>query len=813
IASCYPTVAAAEAAALLATTATDNCVGGIVETANTVGTCSALVTVTETDGCGNSSTTSYTTRIDNAPPVVMGGTIAACYHTVAEAEAAALAATSATDACPGVIIEMASTVGTCSATVTVTETDQCGNQSSFTYSTRIDNTAPVIITGTIATCYQTVGDAEAAALLATTATDNCSGAIVEAASTIGTCTAIVTVTETDGCGNQSATTYTTRIDNTPPMITTGTIASCYPTVAAAEAAALLATTATDNCVGDILESASTVGTCMATITVTETDGCGNTASVSYTASVDGIAPDISTCPVTRTIEGCNTSAITGPVFSPILTITTIGVFQNETNQGVVTDNCIINSVSYIDAVGATTCPTVVTRTWTITDACGNSSSCSQTINVNDTTSPVFTFCPPNTTINCPQVPVFPIATATDVCSPAVVITFANVTVQGSCPGQYSVTRTWTAVDNCGNSASCSAMVTVQDITPPVIHCPDDLVLQCTAGANYVALINSWLATATATDLCDANVAISNNYDGVSIPSFTCQGGLVITFTAVDDCGNTATCTSTIRKPCFTVESWVYLEGSATNPNGLPTYTLPMRTTLNNLRLLPGQTVVDPFLGNKYTPAGQPYSGPPWNYPGNEGSLFDSGGNPMFADAGYPPTVTDWVLVSIRADSAGTGGPICEAAALLHKDGTIQFVQPLTCCGISESQSYYIVIEHRNHLIVMSAAKTPFINHKMTYDFRNQQSWEDPLFAGFNIFARQKEILTGQFAMFAGNGNQSPSANADTDINFDDRTFWEGQNGQVGQYRVGDYNLNGDTNFNDRITWERNNGKFTSVPRN
>jgi len=53
-----------------------------------------------------------------------------------------------------------------------------------------------------------------------------------------------------------------RDDTTSPMVTTGSIAACYPTVA------LAATSATDNCPGILIETASTVGTCSATITVT-----------------------------------------------------------------------------------------------------------------------------------------------------------------------------------------------------------------------------------------------------------------------------------------------------------------------------------------------------------------------------------------------------------------------------------------------------------------------------------------------------------------------------------------------------------------
>ncbi|MGB4848743.1 MAG: hypothetical protein WBP41_12535 [Saprospiraceae bacterium] len=377
------------------------------------------------------------------------------------------------------------------------------------------------------------------------------------------------------------------------------------------------------------------------------------------------------------------------------------------------------------------------------------------------------------------------------------------------------TRTYTYIytDCAGNTADWVYTYTILPNTSLAVHCPADLVLTCAANINYVSLINAWLATATATDACDANPVITNNYDGMSIPSFSCMGGLPITFTATDACGNTATCTALVTKPCFNLESWVYLEGAAASPSGGNTYTLPMRTTLNDLRLLPGQLSVDPFLGNHYSLPGQPYTIAPWLYPGTEGALFDSGNNPMFANAGYPSTVVDWVLVSIRTDSAGTGGPACQAAALLHKDGSIQFVQPLNCCSVNENNQYFVVIEHRNHLIVMSHVKQSFINHKLSYDFRFQQSYEDPIFAGFNLFAREKEIISGKFAMYAGNGNQTPSFNADTDINFDDRSYWEGQNGLIGSYRIGDYNLNGDTNFNDRITWERNNGKFTSVPRN
>ena len=288
------------------------------------------------------------------------------------------------------------------------------------------------------------------------------------------------------------------------------------------------------------------------------------------------------------------------------------------------------------------------------------------------------------------------------------------------------------------------------------------------------------------------------------------------FEGFDYCDE-ATVTITVVSDCITIETWVYLEGSAINQGGLGTYTLPMRTSLNNLRLLPGQSFFDPLFGSNYTPAGQPYNMAPWNYNGNEGDAYDSGGVP--GKAGYPSTVVDWVLVSLRTDADGSNGPVCQAAALLHNDGRVEFVESFSCCGIVPGNSYYIVIEHRNHLLVMSHEAVELqssdgINFKLSYDFRSQQSYINDIF-GYG-YVGQKQVLTpagNVYMMFGGNGEQSSSPNSDTDINFNDRSAWESENSIIGRYKIGDYNMNGDTNFNDRILWELNNGKTTSVPRN
>lgn len=134
-----------------------------------------LVTWTATDCCGNQTTCVQEITVeDTEAPTITTGTIDVCYDTVADAEAAALAATSATDKCdvPGDLAFSVATVGTCNAVVTVTVTDQSNNSASVDYSTSIDATAPVIdpivITGGSFDANCTVEIA-----VSTTITDDC----------------------------------------------------------------------------------------------------------------------------------------------------------------------------------------------------------------------------------------------------------------------------------------------------------------------------------------------------------------------------------------------------------------------------------------------------------------------------------------------------------------------------------------------------------------------------------------------------------------------------------------------------------------
>src|SRR5204863_455858 len=124
------------------------------------------------------------------------------------------------------------------------------------------------------------------------------------------------------------------------------------------------------------------------------------------------------------------------------------------------------------------------RTWKATDACGNASTCVQTITVQDITAPVAAnssfqvVTSPCTT----TVPADATATATDACDSAPVITSSDVLLPGSCAGNYVIKRTWKAADACGNASTCVQTIIVQDTVAPVADNSslDAVTAQCTA---------------------------------------------------------------------------------------------------------------------------------------------------------------------------------------------------------------------------------------------------------------------------------------------------------------------------------------------
>src|SRR5204863_6779921 len=125
--------------------------------------------------------------------------------------------------------------------------------------------------------------------------------------------------------------------------------------------------------------------------------------------------------------------------------------------------------------------------------------------VHDNTAPSLVGVPPDATVQCHAVPSAPTVTATDACDASPTVTMTESSTQNAdatlC-GHYSytITRTWTATDACGNHSSGSQLITVHDTVAPVITCSTNIstITTNTAGTalNYTVTATDNYATPT-----------------------------------------------------------------------------------------------------------------------------------------------------------------------------------------------------------------------------------------------------------------------------------------------------------------------------
>ncbi len=261
--------------------------------------------------------------------------------------------------------------------------------------------------------------------------------------------------------------------------------------------------------------------------------------------------------------------------------------------------------------------------------------------------------------------------------------------------------------------------------------------------------------------------------------------------------------------CNTIDIKVLLEGSY-DGSGI------MRTTLNSNYLLPGQDLslnANPIalLLGEATPVGQPYDRQPWNHDGTEGDRFgDSSTNNHAEQEEYASDIVDWVLVSIREGDSLATSMIWRCAGLLHLDGTVEFPEECDCLISDMGEDYFIVVEHRNHLPIMTSA-LQVSGGGLTYDFTINDSWIYELLPGIPLGVGQKLVDT-YYMMYAANGDQLPGDFDRRDVNSGDNTAWFNETGDVFKYRDGDFDMNADINSGDDTIWFINAGiTNTQIP--
>ncbi|MCM0667686.1 gliding motility-associated C-terminal domain-containing protein [Flavobacterium tyrosinilyticum] len=451
-------------------TALDACAGTITGTTitafpiTTQGT--TIVTWSFDDGNGNISTANQNVIIDDVtPPVVpiLADVTAECSATPA--------VPTALDACAGTITGTTMTAFpiTTQGTTIVTWTfdDGNGNISTADQNVIIDDVTPPVVP----VLADITGQCNVTPIAPTT-TDACAGIITGSTLTAFPITAagttIITWTFNDGNGNSVTANQNVIISQIA--------------LAGAETAACSSTQLGYNI------TLSVTGQGPFTVTGTGAPGIwtGNSwtsglinsgtnynvniqdSSACNTVSVNGISPN------------CCSFNVICPTFQPMtvqcydelpsaVSLTEAQFEALGNGDGRIADNrCGVVEITASNSADQG-CNSNITRTYTITeyadpnnngvrDAGENTvldtATCIQSILIRDTTAPVFAETLPDAiiTADCDTIPPAQIFTATDNCSNASVL-YNEQRIDGDCASRYSLIRTWTASDQCGNENS------------------------------------------------------------------------------------------------------------------------------------------------------------------------------------------------------------------------------------------------------------------------------------------------------------------------------------------------------------------------
>ena len=522
-------------------TVTDECPGTLtVATSETAGPGCLVVTTftwTATDQCGHSATCTqtYSRIMDAIPPVIVCPTpvVLPCNTTPTPS----VGLISATDNCgtPEIgLLNSSSTSSGCLITSTFTwrATDACGNfaDCNQVFTSIHDLVPPVIHCPAPDTLPCNTTPTPSPTLIS--ATDNCGIPMISlqgTSSSILGCatTTIFTWRATDACGNfaDCDQILVSIFDEFPPTIhCPNPVALPCNTTPIASPAGI---SAQDNCgIPTLLNIGVTVTTvgCLKTFVFTwkATDACGNFAVCDeiFTSIFDYIDPFIE-CPEPVFLP-CNTTPVPDPSLISVA------------------DNCGTPSLTLIGTdISNINCLRIFEFTWRATDDCGNFSECTQVYFSDFDIIPPEIICPdPDTFCNVTPSPNISMISATDNCGIVDISLVGTSSTSNGCITNYYFT--WKATDDCGNMSTCDQVIhVINDMIDPVINdCPNTQSVPNDEG--LCGAFVSWTSP-TATDNCGLR-SFTSNYEP---NSFFVVGITIVTYTAIDLCGNVTTCSFNI----------------------------------------------------------------------------------------------------------------------------------------------------------------------------------------------------------------------------------------------------------------------------
>ena len=328
---------------------------------------------------------------------------------------------------------------------------------------------------------------------------------------------LVTWTAQDSSGNSANATQTVSIiDTTPPSIT------------ASDDIVMEATSHDNNIISlvepDVDDSVSSVQISNdapsvfslgeTIITWSATDETANTSTDTQTVSIIDTTSPIISIPDDIVIEATSMS-------------------ENDVDIGNAQATDLVEVASITNDAPSVFPYGETTVTWTATDSSGNTDSDTQSIMIIDTTAPTIT-APSDVIVEATgsidNIVQIGTATADDIIE---ISSLSNDAPELFLIGETTVT--WTAIDQDGNSASATQLVSLIDTTPPELIIPPDVVIDAVSMNTLVDV-----GIATSTDLIDPDPQITHDS-----PEVFPLGQSIVTWSTTDMFGNTISATQIV----------------------------------------------------------------------------------------------------------------------------------------------------------------------------------------------------------------------------------------------------------------------------
>lgn len=309
-------------------------------------------------------------------------------------------------------------------------------------------------------------------------------------------------------------------------------------------------------------------------TVTDDSACVATKNADQFRIVDNTVPVISGTIADTVVIGCGRDAATVPsVVATIADLYDLGIDTIADNcttlatEFVVTFKDDTTDIACVDKAKAT-----ILRTYIVTDKCGNYAETSYTITIKDTVAPSFTrpvdvvlYTDSTCSVDITVASTGDVTDEADNCSTGLDATYADVvTASATCANEYTIERTWSLVDECGNAAEDQVQtITVKDtIHPWFIELPKDTVAYCddenldmirdffTNPANYSFTDNCTAPTLTIS--LDSIDTLCNNKTTIEYYKFELEDACGLTTTKYANIYTKDTVAPVLTQPWFDV---------------------------------------------------------------------------------------------------------------------------------------------------------------------------------------------------------------------------------------------------------------------